>query len=661
MCGICGIFSLIPISSEFIVIMNETLKHRGPDDEGYILFDFEKVIPLAGKDSKVDFDSINGRVANLFLGHRRLSILDLSVNGHQPMSDINQKVWIVFNGEIYNYLEIRELLESKGYKFKTRTDTEVIIYSYLEWGYRCVDLFDGMWAFVILDVEKNILFGSRDRFGVKPLYFYKDDDKFIFASEIKAIVKNNLYRKSINEKAVADYIKFGFEEQNVESFFSKVFQLLPSHSFELNLKNNELKIFRYYNLEYNNQYEKFDKSKLVEYSNKVRELVFKAIEFRLRSDVVVGSCLSGGIDSSTIVCCINEILQEGAPTTKDKKIENIGEKQKVFSAVFPNEPIDESKWMKIVAEKTNAQWFYTTPNFDELIDSLEDLVYYQDIPFGSTSIFAQYKVMELASRNGVKVLLDGQGGDEVFTGYIGYYKTFFYEIIKNRDFLKLFNELNFIKNYLLFRKDIVRIFWRVVKKEFLSSLFSIFTKSSNKPNYSSETNYSFIEDFVFYEKNIYYLQEIINSALWKRERSVNEHLYKQLNFNLINLLRYEDRNSMRFSIEARTPFADYLPLIEYVFSIPSTYKIHDGFSKYILRFSMKGIVPDEILNRTDKIGFQTPQEKWIFNNKQKLIDLIDKEFIKKYINLENIEKDENYYGLFWRLINLSIWKKVFFA
>lgn len=619
--------------------MNNSLKHRGPDDEGYLIYDFNKPIHLSGKDSKINKENITNKVSNLFLGHRRLAIIDLSIAGHQPMSDINQKLWIVFNGEIYNYMEIRQILQTKGYIFKTNTDTEVIINSYLHWGYKCVDYFDGMWAFVILDTNKNILWGSRDRFGVKPLYFYHDKEKFIFASEIKAIVNSGLLLKQINDDLICDYISMGIEEQSIESFFKNLFQLLPSHNFELNLKTNELKIWKYYDLKFNQEYEKFDKQKLVKIVKDLKELIFEYILLHLRADVSIGSCLSGGIDSSTIVCIINEIL-------KKENISNIGKQQKVFSAVFPNEEVDETKWIQIVVNHTNVSWYKTSPNSSELFNDLEDLIYFQDIPFGSTSIYAQYRVMKLAAENGIKVMLDGQGGDEVFSGYLGYFNSFFSEIIYHFDFKKLLNSIYYIENFPFSKRE----FWKIILRKLkLKNVISAF--------YGSKHNNSFdYSEFLFSYDLINNLQKRFKEYLFASSNSLNLDLFKQIRFGLINLLRYEDRNSMRFSIEARTPFADSLKLIEYVFSLPSTYKIHNGFSKYILRESMKGIVPNEILNRSDKIGFQTPQQKWI--NLERVSEYLDWNFLKSYVNKLPSNVSDSF---LWRLLNLSIWKKVFFS
>ncbi|MEN3015346.1 MAG: asparagine synthase (glutamine-hydrolyzing) [bacterium] len=649
MCGICGIYSVKPVDSEHIVQMCYLLSHRGPDDEGYILFDFAKVIPLAGRDSKIQAERVYQKQANLFFGHRRLSIIDLSICGHQPMSDVDQKIWIVFNGEIYNYLELKSKLQSKGYIFKSNTDTEVIVNSYKEWGCDCVNFLDGMWAFVILDIDKKILFGSRDRTGVKPLYFFHNKDYFIFASEIKAIVKSNLYSKQINHELVLDYLLMDIEEQVPESFFRGIFQLLPSHNFILDLNTNHLKIWRYFDVQYNSNYEKFDKSKLASYSKKLKELIFEVIRSRLISDVPVGSCLSGGLDSSTIVCVINEIL-------KGESISCIGQRQKVFSAVFPNYSIDESKWINIIVSKTNVESYKTTPSFEELIKDLEELVYYQDIPFGSTSIYAQYKVMQLASINGIKVMLDGQGGDEIFTGYHGFYESFLKEIVRNYDFFKIFNLLlNFKKVPFSYRH-----LWRILRKS-LKHIFSFNTKHSQFKNLS---NYLGTE-YTFTDEAMLAIRDKLKD-FWKYPvELLNEHLYKQLTLGLVNLLRYEDRNSMRFSIEARAPFSDSVKLINFMFSLPTAYKIHNGLSKYILRVALKDILPFQTINRIDKIGFQTPQNQWISNNLSFFTNLIDYEFIRNYINVDRFlavcYKSEVDTNKIWKIINLSVWKKVFFS
>ncbi|ACN98141.1 asparagine synthase [Sulfurihydrogenibium azorense Az-Fu1] len=636
MCGIVGLVCNENINSTLIRDMANTIKHRGPDDEGFIFLSEESIVLAGGDDTsdkvwnsnflyspKSHINSLEGKKFKVALGHRRLSILDLSPAGHQPMCDEAQKVWIVFNGEIYNYLELREELKQKGYTFITNTDTEVLLKSYIEWGFDCVSKFNGMWAFAILDLRKNILFLSRDRFGVKPLYYYKDDNYFAFASEIKALLRLPFIKKEVNYEAVFDYIALGLEEQGEESFFKGIRELKPSYNIVLNLNNFEFKLHKYYELLYYDKFEKYNPEKEKKYISEIRELIFEAIRLRLRSDASVGSCLSGGLDSSTIVCVMNEII-------KNQHLSQVGDYIKCFTASYKDDKVDESNWAKIVVESTKSQWIRTFPTEKELIEDLEDLIYTQDIPFGSTSIYAQYRVMKAAYESGVKVLLDGQGGDELFTGYTGYFPTYYRELIKNFDFTDLINEIKNVNNSPIDIKSIIKM---AIKSEL--GKFLTFPK---------------IRDFLI--KRISYPISLLNPEFYKefsyrikdRQEKIPNSLNQQLHqlitgFSLKRLLRYEDRNSMRFSIESRTPFADDINLIEYCFEIPSVYKIHNGFSKYVLRQAMDGVLPEQIRKRVDKVGFATPEEKWLRINKGFVEDIMFESHILK--DIANIQKLKN--------------------
>lgn len=628
MCGIAGFIKKNEIVSfEEIKLMTDALKHRGPDDEGFYFGN------------------------NFALGHRRLSIIDLSKAGRQPMiyNGYKGEYTIVFNGEIYNYIEIKSELKDLGYYFNTNTDTEVILAAYDQWGNQCLNKFNGMWAFVIYDKKRQILFGARDRFGVKPFYYLYKNDYFAFASEIKALLKLPYHQFNINERAIFKYLAFGEEEQDEENFFQGVQELLPSEFFILNLDNLDFKKAKYYKLSFNDRYEKYDNKKSTEYIEKTKTLIFNAIEKRLRSDVPVGSCLSGGLDSSTVVCVINKLL-------KEKEIKSIGEKQKAFTASYSNSYIDESKWAKLVVEQTGAEWFQTFPKDNELIQDLEDLVYYQEIPFGSTSIYAQYRVMKLARQNGVKVILDGQGGDELFTGYSMYYPTFYYELVRN-DLKRLLIE---IKNYRNSPILYYQFFWFFGAKIIYDKIPVFFLREFLpylKANFKI-LNKDFLHNYT----------EEICKRVENLPNSLNQHLYKFITGkNLKTLLKYEDRNSMRFSIEARTPFADDINLIEFVFQVPSTYKIFRGWSKYLLRESMKGILCEPIRNRIDKIGFATPEKEWMLANKKWIETLINdhRDLIDRYIDFkilnESLKNDKifNKGFLLWRIVNLILWMKRF--
>lgn len=632
MCGIAGIIYKNnnfdeTIKQREIKILTDAIAHRGPDGEGFY---FEN---------------------NFALGHRRLAIIDLSEAGHQPMEYKGKKgeYVIVYNGEIYNYIEIKEELKKEGYIFNSHTDTEVILASYDRWDFDCLNKFNGMWAFVIYDKKKNILFGSRDRFGVKPFYFINNDNVFAFASEIKALLKLKYYSPDINEDVLFDYLVFGLEEQE-KSIFKNIYELFPSYSFVFNLNDLYYKDWKYYELKYNDKYERFDEKKAKEYISNVKDLIYKAVRLRLRSDVQVGSCLSGGLDSSSIVCVINDII-------KSENLPQVGFKQNAFTAVYEDKTVDESDYAKIVVDHTNTLWHKTWPTDESLLSDLEDLIYYQEIPFGSTSIYAQYKVMQLTKQNNVKVLLDGQGGDELFTGYSDYYLNFYEEMIRENDFKGILNEFKSLNNSPINSSYLIKLFLKkIIKNSFqdgiLSSLYFITQKRIRY------FNKNFIREN---KKQFKYYKNIL-------AKSLNEQLYFYMKgVKLKTLLKYEDRNSMRFSIESRTPFSDDINLIEYVFNIPSSYKIHNGWSKYLLRESMKGVLPEKIRLRKSKIGFETPEKKWIKKNKEFFINIINenRKFLENYLDFDNLIKDtlnEKIFEegfLFWRIINLALWEKIF--
>ncbi len=654
MCGIAGVYGYKRrVENAWIKWMTDTLKNRGPDDEGFIAINTmaNEVYHVIGPDSKVAGQRVEtfDRPVNLFLGHRRLAILDTSPLGHQPMSNRDKTIWVVHNGEIYNYLELKEELKRLGYQFTTNTDTEVLLAAYEEWQERCLDKFNGMWSFVIYDTRKNVLFGARDRFGVKPFYYYTDENYFAFASEIKALIKLPFIDKKVNPKAVFDYLVLNLYEQEEEGFIKNIFELQPSCAFYFYLSNNVMKTWRYYSLKYIDEWERFDEEKLKEYIATTRQLLFNAVSLRLRSDVPVGTCLSGGIDSSTIVCLINKIL-------KGHILEQIGERQKVFTVAYNMESIDESKWARIVVEQTKTSWHKTYPESYQFLEDLEDLVYTQDIPFGSTRIYAQYRVMKLAKENGVKVLLDGQGGDELFTGYQFYYGIFFIEMLKAFAVGRLLRELRCLENSPINMRNLVVSLAKIFSKSLATnSLKEVIFRLKKR-----EINYLDIDFFKENRERLTMTKDMVSTSL-------NQMLHQYISsLSLKPLLRYEDRNSMRFSIEARAPFSDDINLIEYVFQIPSVYKIYLGWSKYLLREATEGILPEEIRLRKDKIGFATPEYSWLNENSEALKEYITSD-MKEFLNVKKMQKDwdelltkqsQTDITTLWRFINLAVWRKV---
>ncbi len=655
MCGIAGIHSLKgTINPAWIKKMADTLKHRGPDDEGYLSANTHTgtVCHFTGTDSKVDGLRIetSNHDGNLLLGHRRLSILDTSPVGHQPMGNRDGSPWIVYNGEVYNYIELKEELKSLGYSFRTHTDTEVLLAAYEAWGMKCLDRLNGMWAFVVYDKKKKLLFGARDRFGVKPLYYYRDEGFFAFASEIKALAGLPPVRTGVNPGAVFDYLVLGWEENKEEGFFKNIFELNPAFAFSYNLANAQLKTWQYYTLAYTDEWVTFDEKRLDDYAERTKEGISHAVALRLRSDVPVGSCLSGGLDSSTIVCLINGIIEKDAGTS-------VGERQKVFTASYRGDAIDESGWARLVVERTRTAWHQTFPQSQEFLHDLEDLVYVQDVPFGSTTIYAQYQVMRLARESGVRVLLDGQGGDELFTGYKSYYVAFYVEMLRRFRLADMIRELINIRN-------------SPVSINYLASFLAKLAGAVALPGILKEAAVK-----ASARENAY-----LNADFWHAHKHrldmIKERVPASLNhilhgyitgLKLKTLLRYADRNSMRFSVESRTPFADDVNLIEFAFQIPSVYKIHNGWSKYLLRQAARGLLPEEIRQRKDKIGFATPEYRWLNETKDALKAYVTgdmREFVdaeRMVRDWDHLVKNQSQSGIthLWRFINFAVWKKVY--
>ncbi|HEY9188660.1 MAG TPA: asparagine synthase (glutamine-hydrolyzing) [Ignavibacteria bacterium] len=646
MCGISGIFNIdnTPISVELLQKMANSIRHRGPDDEGFLLVNTINggIEHRYGNDTISELKSKTNYLLtesdfkpNLGFGYRRLSILDLSSNGHQPMTNIDGSLWIEYNGEIYNYIEIKEELLLKGYKFRSNTDTEVILNAYEEWGFDCLKKFNGMWAFAIWDNKKKLLFCARDRFGVKPFYYYFDNKKFVFASEIKAILQDKTIKREINEPLIFDYFILNLIDHTNETFFKNIYNLPPSHF--LILDSTGIKINKYYELSYNDEYEDFDENKLIIYSNKLKEILFDAVKLRFRADVPVGSCLSGGLDSSTIVCLGKELLKKTNTNNKDKL-------QHTFSAVYNDEKISEKKFVDIVIKKTGVNGHFVYPNSDILLNEIEDFIYHQEEPFLSTSMYAQWNVMRLAKQNKVTVLLDGQGSDEIFGGYEWHLPIYYAELFKKNKLKRLYIELNKISK--LRNKSILKTsldtFSKVIKPALPINL-----RLLNKAE-AQIFNKDFINKYC----------DRIN-IFKKSDTNLQKRLFEEeTKYNLQQLLRYEDRNSMAFSIEARVPFVDYR-VVEFVMSIPITYKIYNGWSKYILRKAMEGILPPEIQWRKDKMGFVTPEKEWI-----KKLNIISTSNIDSTIFIANREifKKRQYNkidSLFWKFNNFSLWTKKF--
>jgi asparagine synthase (glutamine-hydrolysing) len=646
MCGIAGIYSFQEtLSSKIIYKMISALEHRGIDDEGYLALDFEtdQIYLLTGNHSKTKGLRIDEftKTAPFFLGHRRLSVIDLSSTGHQPMSNEDGSLWIVYNGEIYNYIEIREELKSMRHCFKSGTDTEVILHAYEEWGTECLNRFNGMWAFAIWDRKKKILFCSRDRAGVKPFYYIYDGKRFCFASEIKALLEIDALSIAPNEQIVADYLFSGLIDHTEETFFKNIYQLRPGEY--LLFEDKKLTIQSYWNIEP----KELPFSRTDDYAEQFYELLKDSIRLRLRTDVPIGSCLSGGLDSSSIVCLANKLMFDGQ--TVDPKL--VGERQKTFSSCFEYPIYDERKFIEYVISSTGAEKNYVFPNPKDLFKDLKRLIWHQDEPFGSTSIYAQWKVMELAKRREITVLLDGQGGDELLAGYISSFYYLFSEAWKKFDIKLLIREA---KGVLKHHRSLLPSGFAVMVPKILRKLFLGLDQDRR----------------VWAEQG--FKKKYCRSISWPRkfENRLNNYLYCIYKFTVLpGLLHYEDRNSMAFSIETRLPFLDYR-LVEFIFSLPTHLKLNKGMTKFILREAMKGTLPEIVRNRMDKIGFATPEEIWFRKELRDWIDMIisSKSFAErgyfdvskvKQTFLEYCEGKQNNHFLIWRWVNLELWFRTF--
>ena len=635
MCGIAGIILKQVTAgylSEKIALMSNSLRHRGPDGEGFILATSQKATPYSNAQQTFSRMELNyvpkatlteaDSTMMLAFAHRRLSIIDLSDSGHQPMSNKDASHWIVFNGEIYNYIELREDLKKLGHVFISESDTEVVLSAYKQWGADCVNHFNGMWAFCIYDIGKQICFASRDRLGVKPFYYLNNDQLFSFASEQKAFIKSGLIQFGINKKALHDYLVNDLLENEVTNFFEGIYELWPGHNLVYDLHTKKIQTSSYYNLEdhVSLQNDTLSEKDLVE---KIRVTFENSVRLRLRSDVEVGTCLSGGIDSSALAVTISGITRKPLHC---------------FTSVFRNENFNEEHFADTVAKQIHAKHHKTEPNLADFEKEIDTLIYSQDVPIWSTSTYAQYKVMELAKQNNIKVVLDGQGADELFGGY-------------HHHFTAKWNNLFLQGQYFEALKEI-----RSSNKTIPGS-FIFYLKERMKQNY-------------FFNKsqfNLFFKSEFLSSSDIKNPfvyfDNVNDQLINDIyQTRLKSFLKCEDRCGMWHSVESRTPFSDDIELMNLLFSFNGNKKIKDGVSKYLLREAVKHSLPKEIYTRYDKKGFETPMQKWMLELKPKMLrEIKDAEF--DFVNYTSLEKSDItnpfHYKLLFKLFVLSRWKKAF--
>ncbi|MDO9376668.1 MAG: asparagine synthase (glutamine-hydrolyzing) [Ferruginibacter sp.] len=574
MCGIAGIISFhgLLVSRERVNRMTESLAHRGPDGQGFW----------------------TNSERSIGLGHRRLSVIDLSDAAAQPMHfkspgdsnpALDPRYTITYNGEIYNYLEIREVLKQQGYQFRTHSDTEVILAAYDCWKEECLSYFDGMFSFAIWDNLEKTLFAARDRFGEKPFYFYEEKDFFVFASEMKALWVAGVEKKA-DDKMLLNYLALGYVQNannKGQTFFEKINSLPPAHYLKLSLASGRAQVRTYWEL---------DKEKTLKISSgdaldKYIHLFRKSVTHRLRSDVRVGTSLSGGLDSSSIIATISEV------TKQQRRLPS-------FSAVFPGFEKDESVHIDSVVKKFRLQNHRVTPTAEGFIRDFQALSYHQEEPFTSSSIYAQYKVFELVKQQDVKVLLDGQGADETLAGYHKYIHWYLQQLVSRRKFRTADRERK------IFRQKNIPFKWGT--KNYFAAYFPAHTSIQLEKNeyYKTVSQPDINPDFIVSLRGREW--EGIHKPIITK---LNDILYfNTQKMGLEELLRFADRNSMAHGREVRLPFLNH-ELVEFLFSLPADFKIHNGWTKWLLRSAMSKKLPTEIVWRNDKIGYETPQAQWM--------------------------------------------------
>jgi len=630
MCGIAGIVAIEGVNPQALIAMTNLISYRGPSGFGFAYM-------RPGTEAQLEILHNQDRVPSTLrpvvgLGNRRLAILDVSAAGNQPMEIENGAYCITYNGEIYNYKEIRQELERSGYRFRTGTDTEVILYAYQEWGEQCLHRFNGMWSFALWDRAKQRLFCARDRFGVKPFYYAIHGGAFYFASEIKQILDASALPRIANPQNVHHYLEWGLLDYSADTFFQGIRQLRGGHSLTLDLSDPLApKIGRYWEL----RVEPLPQVRTEDAVDEFRALFQNAVRLRLRSDVPVGVSLSGGLDSSAVVCQAKQL----AP---DIQFET-------FSACFEEKVIDEREYVVAAVAAVAGRGHCSYPRGPAFWKAIRSIAYHQDEPLLSTGSFPQWCVMADAKAHHVPVLLGGQGGDEALCGYQKYRYFYFWELMRNADPALIGELAAWARNGTSFH-------------------FSIGSASRYLPG-------------VF--RNPFSMTERVGQADFHNSfrrassglgvhRTLADRQKTDLTYSsLPTLLHHEDRISMAHSIETRLPFLDY-KLVEFAVNCAPSLKLRDGWSKWILRNAMVGTLPEKIRLRKSKLGFDTPDREWVrlgLNNGQRAVWEAPNLRMERFLDPQKLSHECQKFlrrtpaalssDLIFRAVSLELWAQVF--
>lgn len=591
MCGIAGLFDRNGRADlGRLHLMGQLLRHRGPDDEGMVLIDpvhgqsfthggadtpadvFTSGLPWAPARARGDQSRADYRVG---LVHRRLAIVDLKPTGHQPLTDSDARDWIVYNGEVYNHVELRAELESMGHRFLGTSDTEVVLAAYRQWGTDCLSRFNGMFAFALWDGGAKRLFLARDRFGIKPLYYQFDGSLFAFASEPKALVMTQPHRLSAHLPAVRDLLALDWVDHGSRTSFEGLWQLPPAHW--MSIGEGGMRIERWWSLDP----EARDHGSADDQAAAFAEAFTDSVRLRLRADVEVGSCLSGGLDSSAVITTASRLANRGLHA---------------FSCAYDEGPaFDERPWIRAAVEVSGATSHVVVPDGSDFWSVFDRMAMQQDEPTAGPGVYSQWKVMELAHAAGLKVLLDGQGGDETLAGYFRYLPTRLRDLVATGQWGAFASLWGRVSDRLGLATTLVHTFEPWLPSSLVGALRNRLGQGKGRVLSSS-------------------LAKIASDAPRSRP-SGRSALWDHLAFDstvrqLPSLLRYEDRSSMAFAIETRLPFLDYR-LVESAFALPDSARLDGVRTKAILRRALAERIPQSILDRRDKMGFETPSDLWL--------------------------------------------------
>lgn len=594
MCGISGFLDMERgVDTATLMKMNQIIRHRGPDDEGYAFFSEKQSLMAWGRDTDPAWpragtppvEQVDGAPFFLGLGHRRLSILDLSIQGHQPMTDETGSLFVAFNGEIFNYVELIQELREMGYAFHTTCDTEVLLNAYRAWGEACVTHFNGMWAFALWDSGKHRLFCSRDRLGVKPFHYYHQGNKLVFGSELKQLIQDDTLPRVMDEETLATNLIYGLSDYNERTLIQDMVMLPGGHNLlvEVDVPGRRIASFavkRYWKLEtdyYSQQPERG-------YAQLVGEEFSRSVRYRRRSDAKVGALLSGGLDSSCIVAEVCRQMKEERRSPADFH---------TFTSCYRNAPQhDERSYAQLLAQSAGCTEHLVFPEPEDMARDYERLTWHCEGITGF-SVLALYKLLDEVNRQGIKVILNGQCGDETMFGYERYYAFYFADLVKRgklRQALKEFRMAS--ENSRLSKKQLAEYYayfnFPVVRNRKKQAL----AKKYLTPKVARTLNYPLLKPLLF-------------------PKSLRELQYYELTATqLTHILRFDDRIYMSHSIESRVPFVDYR-FIETAAKIPPRYKIKNGYTKSLMREYMDGKMPNEVTWRKNKIGFSAPADQWV--------------------------------------------------